>query len=95
MAPEYAHHGHFSTKVDVFSYGVLTLEIVTGRQSSSVYDSGHAEDFLDYVSMSSYCIICFCNGSLYIIFKKDTQDIVSMMNRIHMNTNKDARSSKL
>lgn len=49
MAPEYAHHGHFSTKVDVFSYGVLTLEIVTGRQSSSVYDSGHAEDFLDYV----------------------------------------------
>ncbi|XP_042386689.1 uncharacterized protein LOC121978406 [Zingiber officinale] len=43
MAPEYALHGLLSIKSDVFSYGVLTLEILTGqknnsyRGSSSVY----------------------------------------------------------
>ncbi|CAN6337221.1 unnamed protein product [Urochloa humidicola] len=33
MAPEYAQHGIFSDKSDVFSYGVLVLEIVTGRRA--------------------------------------------------------------
>ena len=30
MAPEYAMHGQFSVKSDVFSFGVLILEIVSG-----------------------------------------------------------------
>ncbi|XP_065879013.1 cysteine-rich receptor-like protein kinase 10 [Euphorbia lathyris] len=30
MAPEYIRRGHFSTKSDVFSFGVLILEIVSG-----------------------------------------------------------------
>ncbi|WVZ99033.1 LOW QUALITY PROTEIN: hypothetical protein U9M48_044390 [Paspalum notatum var. saurae] len=34
MAPEYAFRGIFSTNSDVFSYGVLVLEIVTGRRAS-------------------------------------------------------------
>uniref|UniRef100_A0A0D6QRZ0 Protein kinase domain-containing protein n=1 Tax=Araucaria cunninghamii TaxID=56994 RepID=A0A0D6QRZ0_ARACU len=33
MAPEYAVHGQLSEKADVFSYGVVVLEIVTGRKS--------------------------------------------------------------
>nr|CAB3464859.1 unnamed protein product [Digitaria exilis] len=33
MAPEYAHHGIFSAKSDIFSYGVLVLEIITGRRA--------------------------------------------------------------
>ena len=56
MAPEYALHGHLSTKVDVYSYGVLALEIVTGRQSSSFYDSERA-DFLNYVSLGLRLLI--------------------------------------
>ncbi|PUZ72359.1 hypothetical protein GQ55_2G387800 [Panicum hallii var. hallii] len=35
MAPEYAMHGSVSPKIDVFSFGVMALEIVTGRSSSS------------------------------------------------------------
>lgn len=39
MAPEYALHGIFSAKSDVFSYGVLVLEVVTGRQNVYGQDS--------------------------------------------------------
>ncbi|CAL4963172.1 unnamed protein product [Urochloa decumbens] len=35
MAPEYIVHGHLTEKADVFSYGVLVLEIVTGKRCSS------------------------------------------------------------
>ncbi|KAM0021689.1 putative protein kinase RLK-Pelle-DLSV family [Helianthus debilis subsp. tardiflorus] len=30
MASEYVMHGHFSIKLDVFSFGVLVLEIIIG-----------------------------------------------------------------
>ncbi|XP_056685104.1 cysteine-rich receptor-like protein kinase 43 isoform X2 [Spinacia oleracea] len=33
MAPEYAMHGYLSVKSDVFSFGVLVLEIVSGRKN--------------------------------------------------------------
>ncbi|CAI9756912.1 unnamed protein product [Fraxinus pennsylvanica] len=34
MSPEYAVHGRFSVKSDVFSFGVLVLEIVSGKRNS-------------------------------------------------------------
>ncbi|TVU38675.1 hypothetical protein EJB05_12059, partial [Eragrostis curvula] len=38
MAPEYAMFGNVSPKIDVFSFGVLLLEIVTGRSNGSSND---------------------------------------------------------
>ncbi|KAF5774507.1 putative protein kinase RLK-Pelle-DLSV family [Helianthus annuus] len=35
MSPEYAMEGTFLVKSDVFSFGVLVLEIVSGRKNSS------------------------------------------------------------
>ncbi|XP_074272112.1 G-type lectin S-receptor-like serine/threonine-protein kinase At1g11300 [Silene latifolia] len=35
MSPEYAMEGRFSEKSDVFSFGVVLLEIVSGRRNSS------------------------------------------------------------
>ncbi|PKU59995.1 Cysteine-rich receptor-like protein kinase 10 [Dendrobium catenatum] len=49
MAPEYAMTGLFSTKSDVFSYGVLILEIITGRRNGIFADIGHHLDLLGYV----------------------------------------------
>ncbi|KAK8464375.1 hypothetical protein PHAVU_011G194300 [Phaseolus vulgaris] len=37
MAPEYAMEGLFSVKSDVFSFGVLVLEIICGRKNGGFY----------------------------------------------------------
>ena len=34
MAPEYLARGQLTEKVDIYSFGVLLLEIVTGRQNN-------------------------------------------------------------
>jgi len=33
MAPEYIVHGQLTEKADIYSYGVLVLEIITGRKN--------------------------------------------------------------
>lgn len=38
MSPEYAMQGLFSDKSDVFSFGVLILEIISGKKNNSYYD---------------------------------------------------------
>ncbi|CAO2189141.1 unnamed protein product [Urochloa humidicola] len=35
MSPEYAYWGHVSTKSDIFSFGVIVLEMVTGQRNNS------------------------------------------------------------
>jgi len=39
MSPEYAYWGHVSTKSDIFSFGVIVLEMVTGRRNNSAYNN--------------------------------------------------------
>ncbi|CAA2973283.1 cysteine-rich receptor kinase 10 isoform X1 [Olea europaea subsp. europaea] len=48
MSPEYAMHGHFSVKSDVFSFGVMVLEIISGKKNSSFYESDGAEYLISY-----------------------------------------------
>ncbi|KAK4258933.1 hypothetical protein QN277_005328 [Acacia crassicarpa] len=48
MAPEYAMHGQISVKSDIYSFGVLTLEIISGKKNTSFYISSCAEDLLSY-----------------------------------------------
>jgi serine/threonine protein kinase len=50
MAPEYAMHGQFSVKSDVFSFGVLVLEIVSGKKNNCFRNGENVEDLLSYVS---------------------------------------------
>jgi len=44
MAPEYASEGLYSIKSDVFSFGVLVLEIIIGKRNSGFHQY---EDFLN------------------------------------------------
>ncbi|KAL6619537.1 hypothetical protein ACP70R_034676 [Stipagrostis hirtigluma subsp. patula] len=49
MAPEYAMRGQYSIKSDVFSFGVLVLEIVTGRRNSGSCNTKKVVDLLSHV----------------------------------------------
>ncbi|XP_019171525.1 PREDICTED: cysteine-rich receptor-like protein kinase 10 [Ipomoea nil] len=46
MAPEYAMGGLFSIKSDVFSFGVIMLEIISGQRNSNFYINGSSHQTL-------------------------------------------------
>uniref|UniRef100_A0A0E0KVP5 non-specific serine/threonine protein kinase n=1 Tax=Oryza punctata TaxID=4537 RepID=A0A0E0KVP5_ORYPU len=48
ISPEYAMEGKFSEKSDIFSFGVLILEIVSGRRNSSFVDEEWSMNLLGY-----------------------------------------------
>ncbi|XP_076907094.1 cysteine-rich receptor-like protein kinase 10 isoform X2 [Bidens hawaiensis] len=48
MAPEYAMHGQFSVKSDVFSFGVLVLETITGQKNQCFQKGESIEDLLSF-----------------------------------------------
>ncbi|KAG4394973.1 hypothetical protein AAZX31_20G127200 [Glycine max] len=47
MSPEYAMHGQFSEKSDVFSFGVIVLEIISAKRNSRSAFPDH-DDLLSY-----------------------------------------------
>jgi hypothetical protein len=73
MSPEYAMQGLFSDKSDVFSFGVLLLEIISGRRNTSFYDCENYLTLLGFVSLlnsyltqslmcsASFLNVCFLN----------------------------------
>jgi serine/threonine protein kinase len=53
MSPEYAVHGQYSIKSDVFSFGVLVLEIVSGKKNRGFRHPDHHINLLGHVSIKS------------------------------------------
>lgn len=51
MAPEYAMDGIFSVKSDVFNFGVLVLEIISGKKNRRIFDGQPSLNLLSYVSI--------------------------------------------
>ncbi|XP_027185994.1 G-type lectin S-receptor-like serine/threonine-protein kinase At4g03230 isoform X2 [Cicer arietinum] len=48
MSPEYALDGNFSTKSDIFSFGVVLLEIISGKKNTGFYRSKEISSLLGY-----------------------------------------------
>jgi serine/threonine protein kinase len=52
MSPEYAMDGVFSIKSDIYSFGVMVLEIVSGKKIRGFYDVDLDLNLCGYVSSS-------------------------------------------
>jgi serine/threonine protein kinase len=62
MAPEYAMHGMYSEKLDVYSFGIMVLEIVTGRKNSSFSNNQLAVNLITHVSSLLLSILHYIFG---------------------------------
>lgn len=51
MAPEYALGGQLTMRADVYSFGVLILEVVSGRSSAKENWGGTEKFLLEWVSL--------------------------------------------
>ena len=51
MSPEYVIDGLYSIKSDVFSFGVLVLEIVSGKRNRGFCHPDHQLNLLGHVSV--------------------------------------------
>lgn len=51
MSPEYVMGGKFSEKSDVFSFGVIVLEMISGRRNTSFYNEELSLGLHGYVSL--------------------------------------------
>lgn len=54
MSPEYVVFGKFSTKSDVFSFGVILFEIITGKKSNGFCQEGWNLSLIGYVSKLNF-----------------------------------------
>lgn len=50
MSPEYARAGLFSVKSDVFSFGVILLEVISGKKNMVSYISDSPSNLIRQVS---------------------------------------------
>lgn len=63
MAPEYAMYGQFSVKSDVFSFGVLVLEIVSGQKNNCFRNGDDVQDLLSAVSPTIHMLFQYLHSS--------------------------------
>lgn len=73
MSPEYAMSGHFSVKSDVFSYGVIVLETITGKKNWGFYHPDHDYNLIGHVSKSFQRFTLLYLFSRFLLF--DHSDI--------------------
>ena len=85
MAPEYAMEGSFSVKSDVFSFGVIILEIISGKKNASSHtQSQYANGLLSSVSCDIHVCVCI---SLNLYWINITDDIVNCGKRFNSSIN--------
>ncbi|XP_057860941.2 probable LRR receptor-like serine/threonine-protein kinase RKF3 [Cryptomeria japonica] len=69
VAPEYALYGHLNDKSDVFSFGIIVLELLTGRRA---FDS--RTDRLEHVLISDWVVEMSQNGKSAEIIDERIRD---------------------
>ena len=57
MVLEHMSHVHYSMKSDIFSFGILVLEIVSGKKKSWLCNTDDVELLLSYLCKRVYYIL--------------------------------------
>ncbi|KAJ4981455.1 hypothetical protein NE237_032292 [Protea cynaroides] len=87
MAPEYAMRGYLTDKVDIYSFGVVALEIVSGKSNTSIMIKG------EYVSLLDQALILQKRGNLMELvdpqlgLKFDKEEVLGILNVALLCTN--------
>ncbi|KAF5817095.1 putative protein kinase RLK-Pelle-DLSV family [Helianthus annuus] len=85
ISPEYAINGRFSIKSDVFSFGVLVLEIICGKKNKEFSQGDHNDNLLGHVSLVAWRLfkegrsIELMSGSL-----QDSHVVSEVLRTIHV-----------
>ncbi|KAG4986193.1 hypothetical protein JHK86_033884 [Glycine max] len=66
MPPKYATRGHFSVKSDVFSYGVIVLDIISGKKNMEISNSDNFNNLLGHVQNLNFVPID-CSECSFVI----------------------------
>jgi len=74
MAPEYAMRGYLTDKADVYSFGIVILEIVSGKSNTNYRPKEDCVYLLDWVACCLlvcfflcthdcflFCLVCICS----------------------------------
>lgn len=95
MSPEYAVDGKFSVKSDVFSLGVLLLEIVSGRKNRTFRHPDHHHSLIGHVSkiqIQTFAFVISCYTCISYMSLKTIIDfaigLVIMERRKSLGTNR-------
>ena len=81
MSPEYVLQGLLSTKSDVFSFGVIVLEIMSGMKNATFYESDCSLNLLGHVSNNAYLALIvefLCSCSLFYSTVKNLKLFVGL-----------------
>ena len=89
IAPEYAMRGHLTDKADVYSFGIVALEIVSGRSNTGYMPQENFEHLIDWVTSRfiDFCIffpilLCFCVKHAHHTHKSRQQPLMQLSDKI-------------
>ena len=68
MAPEYAMHGYLTDKADVYSFGIVALEIVSGKSNTMKWPKEECFSLVDWVTYCQfYCPLEYLGRLVFIV----------------------------
>lgn len=73
IAPEYLSTGKSSEKTDLYGYGIMLLELITGQRAYDFQRLANDDDLmlLDWVGLSSAQSLCFVRNSTNVDFLRE------------------------
>lgn len=81
MAPEYAMRGYLTDKADVYSFGIVVLEIVSGRSNTNYRPKEERTYLLDWVTRICFIVSLFHHNCKSIFMEICTHPILACTTR--------------